>query len=169
MMTQIIKFLRVLGSEASPIQISIAIGLAMIAGFTPLMSLHNLLVVFILLSFRINLAAFLLSLGVFSSIAFLLDPIFHNIGLSLLQNESLLTYWTSMYNSNFWRIANFNNTILMGSMVVSLAAFVPMVLLLNVFIKQYRSHILVYINNSKIARMLQSSKLFTRFTSMMES
>lgn len=169
MITQIIKFIRVLGSESSPLQLSVAIGLAMIAGFTPLLSLHNLLVVFILLSFRINLAAFILALGVFSGLAYLLDPMFNSVGLSLLQNESMQATWTTMYNSTFWRVANFNNTIVMGSLVVSLAALVPVVLILNVFIKQYRSHILVFINNSKIARMLQSSKLVTRFTSMMES
>lgn len=169
MITQIIKFIRVLGSESSPLQLSVAIGLAMIAGFTPLLSLHNLLVVFILLSFRINLAAFILALGVFSGLAYLLDPMFNSVGLSLLQNESMQATWTTMYNSTFWRVANFNNTIVMGSLVVSLVALVPVVLILNVFIKQYRSHILVFINNSKIARMLQSSKLVTRFTSMMES
>ncbi|MDH5711715.1 MAG: TIGR03546 family protein [Gammaproteobacteria bacterium] len=169
MFTQIIKFIRVLGSEASPFQISFAIGLAMIAGFTPLLSLHNVLVFFILLSFRVNLAAFMLTLGLFSGVAYLLDPMFHNIGLSLLQNPDLQANWTSMYNSLFWRIAHFNNTIVLGSLVVSLAAFIPVVLLGNVLIKQYRDKVMVYLQDSKIARFLQTSKIFTRVTSMMES
>ncbi|MCW8922183.1 MAG: TIGR03546 family protein [Gammaproteobacteria bacterium] len=169
MITQIIKFLRVLASEAAPIQISMGIALAMIIGFTPLLSLHNVLVVFVLLVFRINIAAFLLAWALFSGLAYLLDPVFHQIGLSLLQNESLQATWTAMYNLMFWRLANFNNTILMGSLVVSLLAFFPLVLILNVLIKQYRSHVLVFLNNSKIIRYLQNSKLVTRLTSMAES
>lgn len=169
MITQLIKFLRVLGSEASPMQISLAIALAMVAGLTPLLSLHNLLVVFILLSFRINLGAFILALGLFSGIGYLFDPAFHSVGLSLLQNEVLVSIWTTMYNSMFWRFANFNNTIVMGSLVISLLAFVPFVLLLNVLIKKYRSQFLVFLNNSKIAKFIQNSKMFTRVSSMMES
>ncbi len=169
MITQIIKFLRVLGSEAAPIQISMAIALAMIVGFTPLLSLHNALVVFVLLTFRINLAAFLLAWALFSALAYLLDPSFHHIGLSILQNESLQATWTTMYNSMFWRVANFNNTIVMGSLAVSLLAFIPLVVILNIFIKQYRSHILVFIKDSKIVKILQSSKLVTRLTSVVES
>ena len=169
MFTQIIKFLRVLGSEASPMQISVAISLAMIVGFTPLLSFHNILVVLILLSFRINLAAFLLALALFSAMAYLLDPVFHNVGLWLLQNESLQATWVAMYNSVFWRLEHFNNTLVMGSLAVSLLAFVPLMLILNILIKQYRNHFIAFLNKSRIARLLQTSKLMTRVTSMMES
>ncbi|MDH5388961.1 MAG: TIGR03546 family protein [Gammaproteobacteria bacterium] len=168
MITQIIKFLRVLASEAAPIQISMGIALAMIVGLTPLLSLHNLLVVFVLLTFRINLAAFLLALGLFSGLAYLLDPLFHSFGVTLLQHESLHAAWTSMYNSTFWRLTHFNNTIVIGSLVSTLLAFIPFVLITNVLIKRYRTHVLVYLQRSKLANWLQSSKLVTRFTSLSE-
>lgn len=169
MITQFIKFLRVLGSEAEPIQISLAIALAMIMGFTPLFSLHNFIVVFVLLTFRINIAAFLLSWTLFSGLAYLLDPMFNSVGLSLLQQESLQSIWVTMYNSVYWRVANFNNTLLMGSLTVSLLAFVPVVLICNILIKQYRTHILAYLKNLRIVKFLQNSKTVTRLTSMMES
>lgn len=169
MITQIIKFIRVLGSEAEPIQISMAIALAMIAGLTPMFSLHNLIVIFILLTFRVNLAAFLLAWVLFSGMSYLFDPVFHQIGLSLLNNESLHATWTTMYNTMFWRMANFNNTIVMGSLVVSLVLFLPLLLISNILIKQYRSNVLDYLSKSKIARFLQTSKLLTRFSSVMES
>ena len=168
MITQIIKFIRVLGSEASPIQISMGLALAMIVGFTPLLSLHNILVIFVLLVFRINLAAFLLALAVFSGFAYLLDPLFHSLGLSLLQNEAMQTTWIDMYNSTFWRVTHFNNTVLFGGLVVSLLAFIPFVVLMNVLIHRYRDHVLVYLQKSKFMTYLQNSKMFTRFTSAME-
>lgn len=168
MITQIIKFLRVLASEAAPLQISMGIALAMIAGLTPLLSLHNLLVIFVLLTFRINLAAFLLALALFSGLAYLLDPLFHSFGLSLLQHETMHSAWTSMYNSTFWRLTHFNNTVVIGSLVTTLLAFIPLVLIMNVLIKCYRTHVLVYLHRSKLANWLQSSKLVTRFTSLAE-
>lgn len=168
MLTQIIKFIRVLGSEAEPIQISLAMALAMIVGFTPLLSLHNVPVILLVIMLRVNIASFLLAWVFFSAIAYLLDPLFHSLGLSLLQQASMQDTWTQMYNSTFWRVTHFNNTIVMGSLVVSLLAFIPMVLFMNVLIKRYRTHVVAYLKDSKIAAFLQNSKLVTRISSMAE-
>ena len=168
MFSQIIKLLRVLSAETSPLQISAGFSLAMVAGLTPLISLHNLLVVFILLIFRVNIAAFLLGLLFFSGIAYLLDPYFHQFGYSILNNENLSGLWTSMYNLSIWRISDFNNTITMGSLIIALLAFIPLLAICNLLIKRYRSHLLVYLNNSWLFRVIKSSKIITRLVSMAE-
>ena len=168
MFSRIIKLLRVLSSETSPMQISAGFALAMIAGLTPLISLHNLLVVFILLIFRINIAAFMLGLLFFSGIAYLLDPSFHQLGYSLLNNQNLNTLWTSMYNLSIWRLSGFNNTITMGSLVIALLAFIPVLIFSNLLIKHYRSHLLVYLNNSRLFRLIKGSKVITKLISMAE-
>ena len=168
MFSRIIKLLRVLSSETSPMQISAGFALAMIAGLTPLISLHNLLVVFILLIFRINIAAFMLGLLFFSGIAYLLDPSFHQLGYSLLNNQYLNTLWTSMYNLSIWRLSGFNNTITMGSLVIALLAFIPVLIFSNLLIKHYRSHLLVYLNNSRLFHLIKGSKIITKLISMAE-
>lgn len=168
MITQILKVLRVLASEDSPMQISLAVALAMVMGLTPLFSLHNLLVLIILLSFRINLAAFLLAWAFFSGLAYLLDPLFHSLGMTILQHAAMQDIWTEMYNSAFWRLTNFNNTIVMGSFVTAILAFIPMLLILNFLIRRYRSHVLVFLKKSKLVTWMQSSKMITRITSAME-
>ncbi len=73
------KLLRVLNSETDPGQISLGLCFAMIAGLTPLLSLHNLVVLLLVCILRVNLSAFLLGLAVFTGIAYLLDPLFHHI------------------------------------------------------------------------------------------
>ncbi|MDT8452393.1 MAG: TIGR03546 family protein [Gammaproteobacteria bacterium] len=168
MITQIFKILRVLASEDSPMQISIAIALAMVMGLTPLFSLHNLLVLIILLAFRINLGAFLLAWAFFSGLAYLLDPLFHSLGQFILQHPAMQDTWTEMYNSTYWRLANFNNTIVMGSFVTAMLAFIPMLLILNFLIRRYRSHVLVFLKKSRLVTWMQSSKMITRITSAME-
>ena len=149
-------------------QISMGFALALIMGFTPVLSLHNLLVLFVLLIFRINLAAFLLAWAFFSAMAYLLDPVFHTIGQDILTNKEMLATWTEMYNSTFWRVANFNNTIVMGSLVVSLAIFIPMIIISNILIRYYRTHLYVYLQKSKLVRLVQTSKIITRIVSMAE-
>lgn len=168
MFSQIIKFIRVLSSEVEPIQISFGFALAMIVGLTPLLSLHNILVIFCLLLFRINLAAFLLGWAFFSGLAYLLDPLFHDLGRFILTHESLTALWTELYNQPAWRIARFNNTIVMGSLAASLIAFIPFLLISNGLIRHYRSDVMKFVQNSRIFKFLKSSKWFSRAVSLAE-
>jgi uncharacterized protein (TIGR03546 family) len=125
-------------------------------------------VIFCLLLFRVNLAAFLVGWAFFSGIAYLLDPAFHEIGKAILSQASLKDLWTELYNQPLWRISRFNNTIVMGSLAVSLAAFIPLVMISNVLIKHYRDDVMEYIKNSRLFRFLKSSKWFSRAVAMME-
>lgn len=168
MFSQIIKLFRVISSETSPLQISSGLALSMIAGLTPIMSLHNIIVIFLLLIFRINIAAFFLGLVFFSGIGYLLDPTFHSLGYSILNNPALAEAWTSLYNNNLFRLSSFNNTIVMGSLTISLIAFLPAMLICNLLIKYYRSHFLEYLDNSKMFRIVKNSKILTRIISMAE-
>jgi len=115
MIKMIAKFLKVLNSETEPGQISLAFCLAMILGLTPLMSLHNLVVILLMLLVRVNLSACILGWIFFSGIAYILDPLFNLIGLAVLTSKGLEGLWTSLYNIMIFRLAKFNNSIVMGS------------------------------------------------------
>ena len=160
MLRLIAKLLAVLNSETHPGQISLGFCFAMIAGFTPLLSLHNLVVLLLVLVLRVNLAAFVLGLGVFSGMAYLLDPVFHWNGLQILTMPSLEGLWTSMYNCPVGRLSRFNNTIVMGSLVFSLVLFVPVYILSNMLITHYRSHVLAWVEKTKFMRVFKASKLY---------
>lgn len=166
MLKLIAKFLKVLNSEAEPGQISIALCLGMVAGLTPLMSMHNLLVLFMALALRVNLSAFVLSVGFFSGVAFALDPAFHGIGLAVLSASGLEGIFTTMYNNVFFRLARFNNSIVMGSLLVSLVAFIPVALLSNTLIRKYREHVLAWVMKSRLMQMFTGSKLYGMYQSV---
>ena len=101
MLTMIARLLKVLNSETEPGQISLALCFAMIAGLTPLFSLHNLFILLIVLIIRINISSFIMGSIFFSGIAYLLDPLFHSIGFAVLTAKTLETLWTSLYNITF--------------------------------------------------------------------
>lgn len=160
------KFLKVLNSNAEPLEISLGLSLAMIAGFTPFMSLHNLVVLFAVLVLRVNLSAFLLGLGLFSGISYALDPLFHRIGLAVLKMPSLENLWTSLYNSTLWRLEHFNNSIVMGSLLTSLALFIPFAFLGKVLIRRYRVHILQWVMKSHFMQMVTASRFYSLYQSV---
>lgn len=166
MLTLLAKLLKALNSEASPSQISLAFVLGMILGFTPLWSAHNIIIVFLALVLRINLTAFLLAFGVFSGLAYLLDSTFISLGENLLSNKDLLATWKSMYVSDAWRVTKFNNTLVLGSLVVSLILALPAFLLFNVLIRQYREKIFVWVQKSKLMQLLKANKFYGLFMSV---
>jgi uncharacterized protein (TIGR03546 family) len=166
MLTILAKILKTLNSETEPIQISLALGFAMIAGLTPLWSLHNLLVLLLVLILRVNLTTFVLGWLGFSGIAYLLDPLSHVFGLLILTNDTLHGFWTALYNSTLGRLSNFNNSILMGSLIISLVTFIPLILLSNFIIINYREHILTWVMKSRIAHALKASKFYSIYQSI---
>ncbi len=163
MIKAVAKLLKVINSETDPRQISLACCLAMVAGLTPLYSPHNLLVLLLVLLLRVNISAFILGFGFFTGIAYLLDPIFHRLGMGILTSDVLNGLWTAFYNITLLRLAKFNNSIVMGSLVFSLIVFIPLYFLLNRLILNYREHILAWVWKTRIMQMLKMSKLYSAY------
>ena len=115
MLKAIARILKVLNSETEPGQISLAFCLSLITGFTPLWSLHNLAVVLLALVIRVNLSTFIVGTVVLSGVAYLLDPIFSWVGVAVLTAGSLEWLWTALYNVPLFRLARFNNSIVISS------------------------------------------------------
>ena len=160
MLKLIAKFLKVLNSETEPGQISLAFCLALVAGLTPLLSIHNILVLLLVCILRANLAAFLLGVFAFTGVAYLLDPLFNQLGILLLTTGTLQPFWTSLYNLTLFRLANFNNSIVMGSLIFSLILFMPMYFLFNLLIRRYREHLLRWVEKSRLMKFFLASKLY---------
>lgn len=166
MLDMIAKLLKVLNAEGSPTQISLGFAAGMIAGLTPLWSLHNLLLVFLVFLFRVNISAFFLSLTVFSGIAYLADPAMSKVGAALLASASLHDLWTILYNQPVWRIAHFNNTLTLGSLVSAIVLAIPMVLISNFLIEKYRTHILAWVRKTRAVKILKASRLFRSYNAI---
>ncbi len=166
MLKQIAKFIKILNSEADPNQIALALCLAMIAGLTPLSSPHNILVLLLVLVLRVNLASFILGLGIFSGFAWIFDGSFHKLGLNLLQQPGLEQLWTNMYNSDFWILSGFNNTVLLGSLIVSLILFIPLYALSLYLIKKYRERVVAWAKKTKFMQIMKGTKIYKAYQAL---
>jgi uncharacterized protein (TIGR03546 family) len=166
MLKMLANLLKLLNSEADPCQISFAFAFSMVAGLTPFLSLHNILVLFIVLILRVNLSAFILGLLLFSGLAYLLDPLFHWVGLTLLTAAPLEGLWSMLYSSPIFRLERFNNSIVLGSLLFSLVFFIPLHLVTIAAINKYREHVLGWVQKSRLMQILKANKFYNIYLSL---
>lgn len=155
MLRQIIKVLKALNSNEAPWQISLGIVFGSILGLTPLFSLHNLDILFLALVINVNISMMIVSCVAFSLIAYILDPMFHKLGYSVLTSPGLEEFWTQFFSCPIFLMANLNNTIVMGSLIFALAAAVPLFFLFNVLVVKYRDVYNTFIGKFPVLRFLK--------------
>lgn len=121
----IARLIFLLHSAAAPSQLAAGFVLGMIIGFTPSLPI-NALVVLMIIIINVNLGAALLAMLVFRALAYVIDPLLHGLGSFLLIDlEPLNGMWTFLYNTPFVPYTGFNNTVVLGSIVLSLLLIVP--------------------------------------------
>lgn len=160
------KLLKALNSDASPSQISLAVCLALVVALTPFFSWHNALVLLIALVVRVNLSAFLVSLAGFSALAWLVDPYSASVGAHFLTDPALQETWVSLYQNEFLRITKFNHTLVLGGLIVSLIAFIPVFFLSRLLVVQYRAKVLAWVERLWIAKLIKGSKFYRIYQSI---
>jgi uncharacterized protein (TIGR03546 family) len=164
-MLTLIKLLRslfkTLHSDGSPSQLALGIALGAALGLTPIANAHNLLVVLLLAVLNVSFAAGMLAWAVFVPIGFMFDPIFDRVGrLLLVDTPALRSLWTTWDNVPGLALTNFNNTIVLGSVVVWLLLFVPLYFAARYGVVRYRATIGDRIVKSKYFKLLQASQVY---------
>ena len=160
MLKLIAEILKILNSETEPMQISLAVCFAMIMGITPMLSLHNLLVLFCVLALRVNLVIFILTCPLIAGIGYIIDPLLHHIGMATLTAEPLEGLWTTLYNNPIFRLERFNNSVVMGGLIFSIIMFAPCYFLSNFVILRYRENFLAWVEKTRLMKILKASKLY---------
>lgn len=166
MLTLIAKFFKLLNSEVDPRQIALAIALALIPALTPIFSLHNILILFAIAILRVNLMAFIVALMVFKPLGFVLSPLTNIVGFTVLTNAGLEPIFTTMYNIAIFKLSNFNNTHLMGGLIISIVLFIPIYFIATKLINSYRDKFLEKVNQYKIVQFIKASKFYSIYTSL---
>jgi len=156
-MGSIIRLFKAINANQYPGQIAMSLTLGMLLGLTPLISPHTFLTVLLIIILRVNFAGILVAWVFFTGLAYALDPLFHQLGLWVLSHPGLVDLWTQAYNSAFWRFINFNNTIVLGSVLVAYAIAPVFFGVSWLFIRLYRQRVLVWVNKFKIVQMLKVS------------
>ena len=134
--------------DIKPQQIAFAGVLGMIAGLTPLASLHHVIVVALVCFFRVNFLFFLAT----ALICFLVSPLFYElfieVGTNVLTHAPLNALWTQLYQNDVWQLTRFNHKETMGSLVICLLASLP------IWLITYSISRLLYTNISRLVNRI---------------
>lgn len=134
------SILQVLQADDAPWQVALGAALGMVMGFSPFNGPQNYLLFILLMYLNVNLGAGALATAAFAVIAALLDPVAHWIGYALLvKAQGLTPLWTRLYNLPIVPFTRFNNTVVLGSFVLALVLFVPVLFLARGIFLTYRA------------------------------
>ena len=91
----------------------------------------------------------------------MLDPLFHRVGQWLLIDAtSLRPLWTTWDNTPVLALTNFNNTVVLGSVVIWLLLFVPIYLASRFAVVRYRATLGERVRQSHFYKVLSASQAY---------
>jgi uncharacterized protein (TIGR03546 family) len=157
---QIIQLINLLHSETETRPIAYGVAMGFILGMTPAFSLQTVLVFLLLFVFRIQIGAAFLTAFFFKFIAFFLDPVFHSVGAAVLETESLKPLFTTLYNMPIVPLTRFNNSIVMGSGVLSILLAPIVYFLAKLSVSKYRSTVVAYVSETKYWKYFKATTFY---------
>lgn len=156
------KFIKILRSAASPPQIAGGFVLGMILGFLPpAFNLITLFIVLLIIILNVNIATAIFAYTIFSLFSYVIDPLFHSLGFTLLVETSWLkSFWVTLYNLPIVPYSRFNNTVVLGSLTTALILLFPMYFLSKRFIITYREKYEPRVKNWKWVKYTKSTQIY---------
>ncbi len=161
---QLFGLLKLLNSETGQNQIAAGVAAGFILGMTPAFSLQTLIVFLCLFVFRIQMGMAFLACFFFKFVAWVLDPAFHAVGSMVLEMPALFGLWTTLYNMPIVPLTRFNNSIVMGSGVVTIL-FAPLVFFLSrTFVVKYRELVVARFKETKVWKLMKATSFYGWYT-----
>ncbi|HEY6808837.1 MAG TPA: TIGR03546 family protein [Gemmatimonadales bacterium] len=153
-----------LHSEGTPGQVAAGLALGAFFGLTPLLSVHTLVIFALLCLLNVSFGGAMLGWAIFTPFGFLLDPVFDAVGRRLLLETPALTpLWTTLANTPVVPLTNFNNSVVLGSVVCSTMAFLPLWFAGCWGVERYRVTLGPKVTSSRLYRAIAASKLYNAY------
>lgn len=164
LLKQIFAFFRMLNSDTGHNQLAAGLACGIILGFSPFLSLQTLIVLFLVFFFRIQMGAAFLSAFFFKFIAWLVDPLADVLGRAVLEAPAMRPLFVELYNMPLVPMTRFNNSIVMGSMVLGFLLAVPSFFLFRAAIIRYRATFVARFRQTKLWKTWTATKLYGWYT-----
>jgi len=157
------SIIKTLHSDGTPGQVAAGIAIGSVLGLTPLLNFHNLFIFSLVVLLNVSFGGAMLGWALFVPVGFLLDPLFHNIGLELLQAPALRPLWTTLTNTPLVPYTDFNNTIVLGSFVAWLVLAVPIFFAARYGVARYRATIGERVRRSRFYKAITASQAYNLY------
>lgn len=167
MLKAIAKLLGAISSNTRPGAIAHAVSCGVLLGFMPKDNLLWYILFIFILFMNIQRGAYALSILLGAAFTVFLDPLFDSVGYSILTVESMKPYYASLLDIPFVAFTKFNNTVVMGSFVCGVAAYIPLYVLARLFVWAWRKYLAEKVRKLKIAAVLKNIPLVEKIAGMM--
>lgn len=155
------QLVKTLNSDGTPRQIAAGVALGSVLGLTPLVNLHNLVMLAVIMVFNVSVPGALLGWALAIPAGFALDPVFDLVGGRLLiGTPGLRSLWTSMANTPVVPLTNFNNTIVLGSFLSWLVLALPIYFVARWGVGRYRATLYPRLQKTRAFQAVTASKLY---------
>jgi uncharacterized protein (TIGR03546 family) len=155
------RVINALNQGAAPWQIAGGLVLGFMLGLIPGWPIQCFLLLLLILVVNVNISLAFVGAVLASAGAWLLDPLVDRVGGWVLQDVGALRgLWTALYNWPPMGLTRFNNTVVMGAMVVGAVGAVIGFPVLIWLVRVYRERVLRWAETLWITRVITGSKLF---------
>ena len=117
--------LKALLTQSTPRQMSWGLALGLLAGLVPKGNLLAVALGILIAMLRINLGVAMAAAVAVTFASSYVDPVSDYLGQYLLGHASLQSVWTRLYNTPLMPWTDFNNSVVMGSLVLGLVIAWP--------------------------------------------
>lgn len=151
-----------LAASPSPRRMAAGIALGVAVGLVPKGNLLAIGLMTGMCCLNVNVVAGLLTALLVSLVSFHADPLFHEVGRSLLTWDRLLPTWTWVAAQPISAWTDFNNTVVLGSFMIGLAAIAPVYWLTLPLCRRFVPAISEKVQRWKIIQWLTGASIATR-------
>ena len=154
------KLVSTLNSDGTPGQVGAGMAIGTVFGLTPLLNLHNLVVMAFVMVFKVSFPAVMLGWFIAVPLGFALDPLFDALGLRMLDTLTLVPLWTAVTNAPVIALFNLNNSVVLGSLVCWVVAVTPLYFVMRFGVVKYRETVYARLQKMKLFKAVRGSKLY---------
>jgi uncharacterized protein (TIGR03546 family) len=159
-----LKFLqtlvKALNSDGTPGQVGMGMALGLAFGLTPLLSLHNVVVLAVAMLTTVSIPGVMLGWAIAVPLGFMFDPVFDRVGMAILLNDAFAPFFTWVVNTPVVSLSGLNNSIVLGSLVLWLAAVLPAFFVFRFLVAKYRADVYAKLEQWKFFQVLKASKIY---------
>jgi uncharacterized protein (TIGR03546 family) len=154
MLKTISGLLQILNSNKAREEIALGVILGMFGGFLLTAPFNFVIIFLLLLLINANTASFTFFLAIFKLLALAIDPVGNVIGGAVLKAPALTAFFKFMSGLPFVPLTKFNNTVIMGDLIIAVVMTVPVWFLTMKMIDVYRDKFKARVDKLKIVKIL---------------
>ncbi|MCL2294440.1 MAG: TIGR03546 family protein [Spirochaetes bacterium] len=158
----IIKSVAAINANNRPHEVAAAITIGITLGLIPAGNIIWFVLLSLTFFLKINFGMQMIVIAIIKPIAHFFDPVFDFVGYRILTTNALEGIFTQWYNMPIVPFTSFNNTAVVGSIIVMILLFIPLWFGVSKLIKLYREKIRDKIMSSAIVKKLVALPILSK-------